>query len=337
MTRDRTAGGASAGDVMAVRLGRLGLAAGLPIAIAVVAAVFAALSPAFLTADNLTSLFQRQTVIAIAALGATVVIISGGIDLSMGAVIGLSTVLITLPLANAGVPIILTLVLALTVGAGVGIVTGILVTRAGIPALIATLGMLLVTRGVAAIVSDNTTISGAGLPDWFLYLGRGAVGPIPITILIAGVLYAVTWVVLRSTRFGVWTYALGSSEVAARLSGVAVDRHRILVYAFGGLMSATAGVLLCARLGSGYAQHGVGWEFEIIAAVLLGGTSIFGGRGGVERTLLGVILLGILGNGLNLLNVSSFYQTVATGLLLIVAVAADELLRRQARRSRGGV
>ncbi len=319
---------------MGARIGRLGLAAGLPVVIVLVALVFAWLSPAFLTADNLTSLFQRQSVIAVAALGATVVIISGGIDLSMGAVIGLSTVLITLPLAEAGIPVPITLLLALVVGALVGAATGILVTRAGIPALIATLGMLLVVRGVAAIVSDNTTISGADLPAWFLYLGRGSIGPIPVPVLIAGSLYAVTYIVMRATRVGVWTYAIGSSPDAAKLSGVAVDRHRVLVYAFGGLLSAVAGVLLCARLGSGYAQHGVGWEFEIIAAVLLGGTSIFGGRGGVERTLLGVILLGILANGLNLLNISSFYQTVATGLLLMVAVASDEYLRRHARRAR---
>lgn len=304
---------------------------GVPAVLILLIVFFSITAPSFATLANIATVLQRESVMAIAALGATIVIISGGIDLSMGAVIGLTSIVVTMPIVEWGLPAAVTLPLALIVGALVGSLTGVIVSFLRVPPLIATLGILLLTRGIASIVSDNETISGADLPAWLTALGRGFLGPIPVSVVIVVVLYAIAYLVMKRTRFGVHTYAIGSNESAARLSGIQVNRHKVIVYALGGFTSALAGILLVARLGSGYALHGTGWEFQIIAAILLGGTSIFGGRGSVLWTLVGVAVLGVLSNGLNLLNVSSFYQTAATGALLIVAVALSEIGRRSQR------
>ncbi|HWM33907.1 MAG TPA: ABC transporter permease [Pseudolysinimonas sp.] len=304
---------------------------GVPIVLIVLIVLFSITAPAFASLANIATVLQRESVMAIAALGATIVIICGGIDLSMGAVIGLTSIAVTMPIVEAGWSAAATLPVALIAGAAVGVLTGVVVTALRVPPLIATLGVLLLTRGIASIVSDNETLSGADLPAWLTALGRGFLGPIPVSVVIVVVLYLVAHYMMTRTRFGTHTYAIGSNESAARLSGIRVERHKVLVFAIGGLTSALAGILLVARLGSGYALHGSGWEFQIIAAILLGGTSIFGGRGSVLWTLVGVAVLGVLTNGLNLLNVSSFYQTAATGALLIIAVALSEIGRRSRR------
>lgn len=298
---------------------------GTPAVLVGLCVYFAIASPAFATLGNVTTVLQRESVVAIAALGATMVILSGGIDLTMGVVIGLSSIAVTMPMFHLGYPAWLAILIGLAAGIVVGALTGMAVVLWRVPPLIATLGMLLIVKGFAAIVSNNETVSGSGLPPWFTALGRSSIGPVPFAVLILGVLYLVAHLVMTRTRFGVHTYAIGSDEDSARLAGIGVDRHKIILYAVSGLLSAMAGVLLVSRLGSGYALHGQGWEFEIVAAILVGGTSIFGGRGSVLRTLIGVAMIGVLSNGLNLLGVSSFYQNLATGVLLIGAVALSEL------------
>ncbi|RNL62146.1 ABC transporter permease [Nocardioides marmoriginsengisoli] len=300
---------------------------GVPAVLAALVVYFSIASPAFLTQTNLTAIAQRESVMAVAALGATLVIIAGGIDLTMGVVIGATTVAATLPVISWGWPPAVAIVVAPLVGITTGLISGLVVTRLRVPALIATLGMLLAVQGIAAVVSDNTTISGTDLPDWFLEIGRGFVGSVPIAVILAVALYAVGWFVLTRTVFGAHLYATGSESRSARLAGVKVDRVLVAAYVLSGVLASVAGLLLASRLGSGYAAHGTGWEFQIVAAVLLGGTSIFGGSGSVIGTLAGVLLLGVLENGLNLLNVNTFYQTMATGLLLIAAVAISEASR----------
>lgn len=301
---------------------------GLPAALAALIVLFSILTPTFLTYDNLTSVMQQRAVIGIAAIGTTMVIIGGGIDITMGAVIGLTTVVTMLAVVWLGVPMPLAALLGLVAAAAVGLSNGYLITRWRIPALIATLGMLSIARGFAAIVSNNESIAPDTLDPWFAFLGRGFVGPVPASVVAVVVAYFVAHWIMLHTRFGTHTFAIGSSETSARLAGIRVDRHRLVLYVLGSTLSGFAGLLLAARLGSGWAVHGTGWEFEIIAAVLLGGTSIFGGRGSVMRTLLGVTLIGVLGNGMNLLNINSFYQTVATGVALIFAVGLEELGNR---------
>lgn len=297
---------------------------GVPIAFVLIIIIFSIATPKFMTYENITNLIRQRSILAIAAVGTTIIMIGGGIDLSVGAVVGFATCMVIMPMAYWGWPAPIAIIMTLAIGLLIGLINGLLVNKLMIPPLIVTLGMMLIVRGTAYVLTNNRTITG-NIPDWYYFIGRGWIGPIPFQIILITVIYVFMGFLLKWETFGLHTYALGSSRKSARLAGINVSKHSILLYMIGGLTSAAAGILLSSRLGSGWASHGEGYEFDIIAAVLLGGTSIFGGRGNIFRSLLGIMLIGGLINGMNLLNVSSFYQMITTGFVLLFAIALERL------------
>lgn len=299
---------------------------GVPLTLLLVAFLFSLFAPHFLSYANLTNIIRQNAILAIIAAGTTMIIIGGGIDLSMGAVVGLATVVTIKPMVSWGWPIPLAILLGLAIGLIVGLCNGVLAQKLHIPALVATLGTMLMARGGAYVFTNSEVQYAAGiLPKWYLYLGSGSVGIIPIQVFMLAIVYGIGVFVMKATAFGMHAYAMGSNERSARLAGIPVDRHRIVLYGVGGLLSAVGGILLTARLTAGFAGDGLNYEFTIIAAVLLAGTSIFGGRGEVARTLIGVFFIGIITNGMDLMNVNTFWQMIATGGVLIFALFLDRL------------
>jgi ribose transport system permease protein len=285
-----------------------------------------AATPHFLTVSNLLNVLEQTALNAVVAVGMTFVIISGGIDLSVGSVLALAGICLALAL-EAGVPAPAAIGLALVVGAGCGLVNGLLITRGRLPPFIATLGMMSVARGVALMLAEGRPIS--GFSEGFRAIATERILTIPGPVLITIVIYAVAHFVLTRTVFGRTTYAIGGNEEAARLSGVRVLFHKTAVYGVAGLTSAAAAVVLTARLNSAQPTAGTMYELDAIAATVIGGSSLLGGEGTVTGTLIGALIMGVLRNGLNLLNVSSFLQQVVIGVVIIGAVLVDMGLKRR--------
>jgi ribose transport system permease protein len=287
-----------------------------------------AATPHFLTVSNLLNVLEQTALNAVVAVGMTFVIISGGIDLSVGSVLALAGICLALAL-EAGVPAPAAIGLALVVGTGCGLVNGVLITRGRLPPFIATLGMMSVARGVALMLAEGRPIS--GFSEGFRAIATERILAIPGPVLITIVIYAVAHFVLTRTVFGRTTYAIGGNEEAARLSGVQVLFHKTAVYGVAGLTSAAAAVVLTARLNSAQPTAGTMYELDAIAATVIGGSSLLGGEGTVTGTLIGALIMGVLRNGLNLLNVSSFLQQVVIGVVIIGAVLVDMSLKRRRR------
>ena len=287
-----------------------------------------AATPHFLTVSNLLNVLEQTALNAVVAVGMTFVIISGGIDLSVGSVLALAGICLALAL-EAGVPAPVAIGLALVVGTGCGLVNGVLITRGRLPPFIATLGMMSVARGVALMLAEGRPIS--GFSEGFRAIATERILAIPGPVLITIVIYAVAHFVLTRTVFGRTTYAIGGNEEAARLSGVQVLFHKTAVYGVAGLTSAAAAVVLTARLNSAQPTAGTMYELDAIAATVIGGSSLLGGEGTVTGTLIGALIMGVLRNGLNLLNVSSFLQQVVIGVVIIGAVLVDMSLKRRRR------
>ena len=303
---------------------QLGTFAGL---IALCLTLWAA-TPHFLTVSNLLNVLEQTAINAIVAVGMTFVIISGGIDLSVGSVLALSGIALGSAL-QAGVPVPLAIALALAAGLACGLVNGVLVTLGRLPPFIATLGMMSVARGAALMLAEGRPIS--GFDDGFRMLATGRVLILPAPAIIAGLIYAAAHFVLGHTVFGRATYAIGGNEEAARLSGVHVRFHKTAIYGVAGLMSAAAAVILTARLNSAQPTAGTMYELDAIAATVIGGTSLLGGEGTIVGALIGALIMGVLRNGLNLLDVSSFFQQVVIGVVIIGAVLVDMSLKRHRR------
>jgi len=288
-------------------------------------AVLWALTPHFLTVANLLNIAQQTSINAIVAVGMTFVILSGGIDLSVGSIVALSGVALGAALQDGqGLPA----ALAIAVGVGVlcGLVNGVIVSWGGLPPFIVTLGMMSIARGAALLFTEGRPVS--GFDPAFRSLATGHVGFIPAPVIATVVIYLVAHVVLTRTTFGRYVYAIGGNEEATRLSGVAVRRHKTLIYAVSGLMSALAAVILTARLNSAQPIAGMMYELDAIAATVIGGTSLMGGEGSLAGTLVGALIMGVLRNGLNLLGVSSFLQQIVIGAVIIGAVLIDTVLKR---------
>ncbi|PSK99063.1 monosaccharide ABC transporter substrate-binding protein (CUT2 family) /monosaccharide ABC transporter membrane protein (CUT2 family) [Murinocardiopsis flavida] len=293
----------------------------------VLVALLSIASPDFLTGDNLLNVGVQASVVAILAFGMTFVIVSGGIDLSVGSVAGLSGIVTGWTIASGGLPMWLAVLLGLAAGAIAGVASGLLITLGRVPPFIATLAMLSVARGLALVVSDGKPITFDG---WLADLGGGALlGVLPYPVLIMLVLGLLTAFILRRTYSGRAMYAIGGNREAARLSGIKVGRQQLVVYALSGLFAAVAGVLLAARLASSQPEAGTGYELDAIAAVVIGGASLAGGAGTALGTFVGALILGVLRNGLNLLDVSAFWQQVIIGLVIAAAVLSDTLRRRR--------
>ena len=295
----------------------------------------------FLTRENLTNVARQVSSNSLLALGEFVVIVTAGIDLSVGSVMGLSMIVLALTL-HAGWATGLALVAALAAGTGVGLINGLALTRLHLPhPFIATLATLNMARGATYLLSGGVPIS--GLPPAVRFFGAGDIElfgdtrfatAFPISFLIVIVLYAVVWLFMTKTPTGRHIYALGGSLKAAQYAGININRNLVLVYVISGTMAGVAGILLAGRVNSGYPTAGTGSELDAIAAVIVGGASFFGGRGMAGGVLLGAIIMGLLRNGLNLMNVSVFWQQVFIGLIILLAVYGD-VLRRRAMRLEG--
>jgi ribose/xylose/arabinose/galactoside ABC-type transport system permease subunit len=286
---------------------------------------FSALNPNFLSEVNIRNVSRQAAILGIAACGQTMVILSGGFDLSVGMVIGLISVAGSMVMVEYGLwPGILA---GLAFGLAAGGLNGVLVATAGLPPFVATLATFSAARGLALILSGGLPIT--DMPTSYALIGAGQVFGIPLPALIAGTVFVVCALLMKRTRFGRYVYAIGGNEEAALYAGVPVARYKIAVWSLHGLLVGLAAVVLTSRAVSGHATLGEGMELESIAATVIGGTALGRGRGGIFNTFLGVVAMGILSNGLNLINVSTYYQMVAIGVIIAGAVYADQLRFRR--------
>jgi ribose transport system permease protein len=301
---------------------------GTLLGLCLLSALLSILSPHFLSVSNLRNVLEQTTINAVVAVGMTFVVISGGIDLSVGSVVAFSGVLLASALA-AGAPVPVAIAAGLAASALCGLANGLLVTRGRLPPFIATLGMMSVARGAALVFTEGRPVS--GFEAGFRSLATGRVLGLPMPVLAVAVTYVAAHLLLTRTRFGRYVYAIGGNEEATRLSGVAVRFHKTMVYALCGATSGLAAVLLTARLNSAQPIAGMMYELDAIAATVIGGTSLLGGSGSLGGTLVGALIMGVLRNGLNLLGVSSYLQQIVIGGVIIVAVLVDSLLKRPGR------
>ncbi len=305
---------------------RLGRQFGTLIGLFLLCAVLSLLSPYFLSLSNLVNVLQQTSVNAIIAVGMTYVILSAGIDLSVGSIVAFSGVVMAGAL-QAGTPAPLAVAVAVAVGAGCGLANGVLIAWGNLPPFISTLGMMSVARGAALVFTQGRPIS--GFTEDFRWFATGEFLWIPIPVAVMLGVYALSHFTLTRTRFGRYVYAIGGNEEAARLSGVQVRFHKTMIYTFCGAVSGLAAVILTARLNSAQPIAGIMYELDAIAAAVIGGTSLLGGEGTLGGTLIGALIMGVLRNGLNLLGVSSFLQQIVIGSVIIVAVLGDAALKRK--------
>jgi ribose transport system permease protein len=284
-------------------------------------------TPHFATVSNLVNVVQQSTIIGVIAVGMTFVILTGGIDLSVGSIVAFTGIVFG-TMVQSGVPASFSALLALGAGVLCGGVNGALITIGRLPPFIATLGMMSVARGLALMLSDGRPIS--GYSGGFRTLATGSLAGVPIPVIIMLLSYGVAHFVLTRMRLGRYTYAIGGNEEATALSGVNVGAYKTVVYCIAGFMSALTSLLLVARLDSAQPIAGISYELDAIAAVVIGGSSLLGGSGSVIGTLIGALIMSVLRNGLNLLGVSSYLQQVAIGAVIVVAVLVDMALRRRA-------
>ena len=295
------------------------------VGLVVVSIVMVFASSSFLSAGNITNIIRQVSINALIAVGMTFVILTGGIDLSVGAVMALAST-VAAGLMASGLNGVAALLICLVVGVAFGVANGVFVAFACMPPIIVTLATMGIARGLGLIYTGGYPIS--GLPAWVNWFGEGRVVGLQAPILIMLAVYICGWIVLERTAFGRYVYAIGGNEVATRLSGVRVARSKLLVYAISGLAASIAALVLTGRLMSGQPNAGQGFELDAIAAVVLGGTSIAGGRGSLIGTLLGALLLGVLNNGLNMVGVNPYVQTVVKGVIILIAIFIGRERRR---------
>jgi len=284
-------------------------------------------SPVFLSADNLFNIGVQTSYTAVIAIGMTLVIITAGIDLSVGSVAALSGVVGVVLMTKTGIPVVPAILGGVFVGGICGLVNGLLVSVAGLNPFIATLGMLSVARGLVYIPTNARAVFGA--PDSFRLLGQGVIGSIPIPIIVVAVVAAIGYVVLSRTKLGRYAYAMGSNREAARLSGIPIKRYLTAVYVISGALAGFGGMIASSQVDSGQPNFGMGLELDAIAAAVIGGASLFGGQGTVVGTLIGAFLIALIRNGSVLLDVNIYYQQVIIGVVIWVAVLWDQYRRRR--------
>jgi ribose/xylose/arabinose/galactoside ABC-type transport system permease subunit len=302
--------------------------AGLAGAVVLECIAFALYSPTFLTAANAINVALQVSVTAILAIGMTLVILTGGIDLSVGSLVAVAGALaaFTARFSAGNAPLLAAIIVGLAAGAASGSFTGFFVTRFSIPPFIVTLALMSALRGAAFLLTGGYSV--ADLPLSFARLGRGSFLYLPVPVIAMALLYAAGAVVLSSTVFGRHIYAVGGNERAAWLAGVRTARVKFAAYLLNGMLGGFAGVMLASRLGAGIPNAGLGYELDVIAAVVVGGASLFGGKGTLGGTLLGAIFIGILNNGLNLANVDPYLQKIALGAVILGAVLLDRKLSK---------
>lgn len=301
--------------------------AGVYLAFVVLLIGLAFAAPRFFTFGNLTDVLRQAVPIAVIAFGATFVIGMRGIDLSVGSTLALSG-LVTANLIVLGYPVALACAGGIAVGAIIGFVNGILITKVGITDFIATMAIMVISRGIVMVYTQGIPIVGASDPS-FRMIGQSYVGGIPVAVILTAIVFAIAFYMLYYTRFGRFVLSIGSNPDAARLVGIPTDKVKIGVYVLVGILSAFAGVLLTSRLEAAMPEAGTGYELDVIAAVVIGGTGLSGGRATLFGTVIGAVLMAVVRNALNLLNVNTFWHQVVIGTIILIAVAADRFNRRQ--------
>lgn len=287
-------------------------------------AIVSMLNPAFLSVKNILNILRQTSVNAIIAAGMTFVILTGGIDLSVGSILGLSGA-VCASLLVSGKGIVVGTIAAILVGGVIGFVNGVVISKGKLQPFIATLASMTVLKGLTLVFTDGKpiTLGSNELAMNFGKIGGGTIFNIPTPAIIMIVVFIVSYYILENTKMGRYTYALGSNEEATKLSGINTDRVKIWVYTISGILSAVAGIIITSRLYSAQPTAGSGYELDAIAAVVLGGTKLAGGKGKVTGTIIGALIIGVLSNALNILDVSSYYQMMVKGIVILIAVLLD--------------
>ncbi|MDU3242344.1 MAG: ABC transporter permease [Clostridiales bacterium] len=281
----------------------------------------------FFTSRNLINVLKQVSINGIISVGMMCVLLTGGIDLSVGSIVALSGIVATTFAHPGEYPVIIPIILGVLAGAACGVVNGTLVAFLHLPAFIATLGMLSVASGVALVLSKGRPIS--NLSEQFRYIGGGSILGLPILIYILAAVFLIGYLILSWTKFGRYLYAIGGNEEAAKASGLSVARIKLFVYMISGICAGLAGTVLASRINAGQPNSGEGYELDAIAAVVIGGTSLNGGIGKVSGTILGVLIVGVINNGMDLLNISSYYQKIVKGSIIVLAVLLDRITKNK--------
>lgn len=289
--------------------------------------VITVISPAFMTLSNITNIFTQVSTNAIIAIGMTFVILTGGIDLSVGSTVAISGALAASILKSTN-NIPLAILVASITGIVIGLINGILISKGKLQAFIVTLATMTIFRGATLVFTNGTPIS--KLSEIFVNIGNGKIWFIPIPVIITIIIFIISIYLLNQTRFGRYLYALGGNEESAKLSGINTNKIKTLVYVISGFASSIAGIIITSRIGSASPNAGTSFELDAIAAVVIGGTSLSGGEGRITGTIIGALIIGVLNNGLNLMNVSPFYQSIVKGLVILIAVLLDKKSRKKA-------
>ena len=293
------------------------------IALIILMAVITIINSSFLTANNLLNLLLQVTSNALIAFGMTFVILTGGIDLSVGSILALSSAL-TAGLLGSGMPVTLAILISLIMGCILGMMNGLLISYGKLAPFIVTLATMTIFRGATLVYTNGNPIT-KGLSDTFLFqfLGQGYIVGIPFPVIIMFIVFIVLYVLLHKTSFGKSVYAIGGNEKAAYISGVKLNKVKIIIYSISGIMASISGLIITSRLSSAQPTAGASYEMDAIAAVVLGGTSLSGGKGRILGTLIGALIIGVLNNGLNIIGVSAFWQQVVKGVVILIAVLID--------------
>ncbi|AOH57330.1 ABC transporter permease [Peribacillus muralis] len=284
--------------------------------------VITVLNPSFMEPNNILNLLRQTSINALIAFGMTFIILTGGIDLSVGSILALSSALMA-GMMVSGLDPILAILVGVLLGTIMGVINGILISKGKMAPFIVTLATMTIFRGLTLVYTDGKPITGIGDSVSFQMLGRGYFLGLPVPAVVMIIAFFILWFLLHKTSFGRKTYAIGGNEKASRISGIKVDRVKVAIYGLAGTMAAIAGAILTSRLNSAQPTAGQSYEMDAIAAVVLGGTSLSGGKGRLFGTLVGVLIIGTLNNGMNLLGVSSFYQQVVKGAVILIAVLLD--------------
>lgn len=296
-----------------------------PLVVLLLVCVLAALmNPRFLTSGNIMTVLRQTSINAVIATGMTFAILTGGIDLSVGSVMAICGA-VAATMITGGMNVFSAILITLAMGLGIGFINGIMISKGRLQAFIATLGTMTLLRGATLVFTNGKPISTGDNSgsEFFSKIGTGYLGPIPIPVYIMLVVFILAYYILKHTRSGRYIYALGSNEEATLYSGIKIDRIKLFVYATSGMLAALAGLIITSRLGSAQPTAGVGYELDAIAAVVLGGTSMAGGIGTIFGTAVGALIIGILNNVLNLMQVPSYFQDVAKGIVILLAVLLD--------------
>lgn len=282
-------------------------------------------SPYFLTVDNLTKVLRQVAVVGIVTVSMTMVILTGGIDLSVGSILGLTSIVLA-KLMVAGISVPIAIIITLISGMGLGLFNGFLINKIKISPLISTLGTMTIYSGISYIVTKGVSIF--GFPKSFSFIGQGYILRVPVPIIILILVYIFGFFILNDTRFGRYLYGIGANEKASILSGVDVVKIKYIVYMISGLLASLASVVMLSRINSALPSTGAGLEFDVVTAVVLGGISVNGGEGKLQGVVIGLLIIAILSNGMILLGVDTYFQTVVKGAVLLMAVGIDNISKK---------